>query len=48
MDGDMGCDCIFTTPVLEPARGSEKVTLWLLPVADDFGEPEFNVIGSSD
>ena len=35
-------------PSFEPARGSEKVILWLLPVEEDFGEPEFNVIGSSD
>ena len=35
-------------PSFEPARGSEQVILWLLPVEEDFGEPEFNVIGSSD
>ena len=36
------------SPSFEPARRGGKVILWLLPVEEDFGEPEFNVIGSSD
>ena len=35
-------------PSFEPARESEKVILWLLPVEESIGEPELNVIGSSD